>query len=90
MARAEKIDLDITSKSEGDGGPAERDLPMYRMPQGIMTLKRMRELVSRYRIPPKYVCKLPSDDDCISYSGLTEVFIRKHFKQGLSSSSPIP
>lgn len=49
----------------GDVGPIEDDPTIVRIPQGIMTSKRMEELASRYRIRPKFVCKIPSDGEYI-------------------------
>lgn len=52
--------LSISSSSEGDVGSMEGDLPLYGKPRGIITKKRMTEIVLRYRMPPKFICRLPS------------------------------
>lgn len=51
------------------------DPPIVGLPQVIMSSKRMGELISRYKIPPKYVCRVPSDDQHISTPGPMEVVV---------------
>lgn len=40
---------------------------------GIMSSKRIGELISRCRIPPEYMYGIPSDNECISISRPLEV-----------------
>lgn len=51
------------------------DPPIYGMPQGIITSERIRELVSRYGVLTEYVCRLLSDNKCISYPDPREVVV---------------
>lgn len=55
-----EVDSYVFSKSEGDGCPAEDDHPIYGTTQGIMTLKRIREIMLRYGVPPKFAYRLPA------------------------------
>lgn len=40
-----------------------------------MSLDKMRELLSRYKIPFNYVCKISGDDEYISTPGPLEVAV---------------
>lgn len=52
---SQEVDSDVSSRSEGDIGSREDDPLIYGMPRGIITSKRIRELVLRYRVPAR-VC----------------------------------
>lgn len=43
------------------------------MPRGLMMVKRVREIVFRYGVPPEFVCKLSGDSEYIFYSSPIEV-----------------
>lgn len=66
---------DISNGSRGNVGLAKDDPCIYEMPRGLMTKKQMREIMYRYGVPPKFVCRLPGDGECISYPSPIEVAI---------------
>lgn len=53
----------------------EDDPFIVSIPQGIISLERMGELMSRYEIPPEYVCRILSNDKYISTPDPLEVFV---------------
>lgn len=55
----------------------EGDLLIIGIPRGIMSSKRMGKLMLRYKIPPKYMCRIPSDDEYISTPDPSEVAMCK-------------
>lgn len=47
----------------------EVDPFIYEIPQGIIVMKWIREIVSRYKMLPEYVYRLLGDSECISCFG---------------------
>lgn len=74
-ARSRDADLDVFNESVGHTSPTEEDPPIYGMSQGLMTVEWIKEIVSKYGVPPKFVYKLLGGSECISYLGPIEVAI---------------
>lgn len=43
------------------------------MPQGLLITEQLREIVSKYRMPPEFMRRLLDDGECISYPGPMKV-----------------
>lgn len=70
-----EVNLDVSSRSVGDIGLIEDDPLIIQIPLRIMTLERMGELVSRYRIPLEFMCRIPNDGEYIFTPNPLEVVV---------------
>lgn len=65
--------IDTFSASNGDDGLVISDLSLIGVNRGSMTIKRMDELMSRYGMPPSYICRVPTISEYVSILGLLEI-----------------
>lgn len=58
-------DADLDSSNSSYSGPTEDDPLLYGRPRGLMTEEQMIEIVLRYGLLRRFVCKLPNDTEYI-------------------------
>lgn len=59
-----EVESDVSNGSDGGVGLTEDDPPITEISQGIISSKRIGELVPRYKVPPDYICRILGDDEC--------------------------
>lgn len=64
-----EADFDVSSDNGSDMSPTEGDLPIIGIPQRIMSIERMHDFVSRYKISPGYIYRIPSNGEHMSTPG---------------------
>lgn len=62
-----------SSTSDEGGRQVDNDLLPVRVNRGIMAIKRMNELLMRYGVPSRYVCRLPTTGEYVSILGTLEI-----------------
>lgn len=69
--------MDVFSKSVDNVSPTEDNppSPIYGMCRGLLKLEQIREIVSRYRVPLEFVCRLLGGSKCISCPGSVDVAV---------------
>lgn len=50
-----EMPIRISLMRVGDASLMEDDPPIYGMPQGLITTEGIRDIVSRYEVPPEYM-----------------------------------
>lgn len=66
-----------SSVSDKEGGLADDKPPLVRVNRGTMTTERMNELVMRYKVPSRYIFKIPTTSKYVSILGPLEISVCK-------------
>lgn len=66
---------DVFTINNSDVRPTKDDPPVFGILRGIISKKRMNELVLRYRGLPSYICRVSHNDEDVSTLGPLEVSV---------------
>lgn len=76
MGEASLDKPEASSFSDDDSGPRDNDSPLIRVNRCPITVKKMDELVLKYRVPSGHVYKIPTINKYVSTFGPLKIRVR--------------
>lgn len=61
--------MKASNANDDDSGPTDDNPPLIRVSEGTMTIEKISELMSKYKVPSDYICKIPAISEYVSTPG---------------------